>query len=203
MSINVITEFANISVFILELKLYKATPPTGLILFCGQILQDDGKSEKKITIDFIPFKPINVFTYKCQTTFETEPLSELLEDDDKFGFIVVDGNGVLMATLQGNNREILQKFSVQLPKKHGRGGQSAMRFARLREEKRHAYTVKVCEMATQHFISDNKPNVRGLVLAGSANVKFDVEESDKFDKRLAGIKIATIDVSYGMEQGLN
>ena len=78
-----------------------------------------------------------------------------------------------------------------------------MRFARLREEKRHAYTVKVCEMATQHFISDNKPNVRGLILAGSANVKFDVEESDRFDKRLLGIKIATIDVSYGMEQGLN
>lgn len=37
---------------------------------------------------------------------------ELLEDDDKFGFIIVDGNGVLMATLSGNNREILQRLSV-------------------------------------------------------------------------------------------
>ena len=78
-----------------------------------------------------------------------------------------------------------------------------MRFARLREEKRHAYTVKVCEMATQNFISDNKPNVRGLIIAGSANVKFDVQESDHFDKRLKEVKLATIDVSYGMEQGLN
>ena len=58
-------------------------------------------------------------------------------------------------------------------------------------------------MAAQCFISDNKPNVRGLVLAGSANIKFDVEESDKLDKRLKDVKIATIDVSYGMEQGLN
>jgi peptide chain release factor subunit 1 len=40
-----------------------------------------------------------VFTYRCQTTFETEPLKALLEDDEKFGFIVVDGNGVLYATL--------------------------------------------------------------------------------------------------------
>jgi peptide chain release factor subunit 1 len=164
---------------------------------------EDGKTEKKITLDLIPFKPINVFTYKCQNSFETAPLMELLEDDDKFGFIIVDGNGVLMATLSGNNREILQRLSVQLPKKHGRGGQSAARFARLREEKRHAYTVKVCEMAANCFISDNRPNIRGLVLAGSANIKFDVEESDRLDKRLKDIKIATIDVSYGMDQGLN
>ena len=31
----------------------------------------------------------------------------------------------------------------QLPKKHGRGGQSALRFARLRLEKRHNYVTKV------------------------------------------------------------
>ena len=76
------------------------------------ILMEDGKTEKKITLDLIPFKPINVFTYKCQNSFETEPLMELLEDDDKFGFIIVDGNGVLMATLSGNNREILQRMTV-------------------------------------------------------------------------------------------
>lgn len=108
---------------------------------------EDGKTEKKITIDLIPYRPINVFAYRCQSSFETEPLRALLEDDEKFGFIVVDGNGVLFGTIQGNNKEVLQKIPVQLPKKHGRGGQSAARFARLREEKRHAYTVKVCEIA--------------------------------------------------------
>ena len=82
-----------------ELKLYKNTPPNGLILFCGQIMMEDGKTEKKITIDLVPFKPINEFSYKCQSNFVTEPLLTLLEDDDKFGFIVVDGNGVLMGTL--------------------------------------------------------------------------------------------------------
>jgi peptide chain release factor subunit 1 len=39
-------------------------------------------------------------------------------------------------------------MSVQLPKKHGRGGQSSVRFARIREEKRHAYVKKVAELAT-------------------------------------------------------
>jgi peptide subunit release factor 1 (eRF1) len=30
----------------------------------------------------------------------------LLEDDEKFGFIIVDGGGALFATLQGNQRNI-------------------------------------------------------------------------------------------------
>jgi len=40
------------------------------------------------------------------------PLREILDDDEKFGFVVVDGNGVLYATLQGNNKEILQRMNV-------------------------------------------------------------------------------------------
>jgi peptide chain release factor subunit 1 len=67
----------------------------------------------------------------------------LLDTDPPFGFIIVDGSGALYATLQGNTREILHKFSVELPKKHGRGGQSSVRFARLRLEKRHNYLRKV------------------------------------------------------------
>jgi len=31
----------------------------------------------------------------------------------------MDGNGALFGTLQGNTREVLHKFTVDLPKKHG------------------------------------------------------------------------------------
>lgn len=83
-----------------------------MVIFCGVILLEDGKTEKKITIDLEPFRPINVFTYRCQNSFETEPLNALLEDDEKFGFIIIDGNGILFATLQGNNKECLQRMPV-------------------------------------------------------------------------------------------
>lgn len=98
-------------------------------------------------------------------------MNELLEDDDKFGFIIMDGNGTLYGTVTGNTRTVLHKFTVDLPKKHGRGGQSALRFSRLREEKRHNYVRKVAELATQYFIANDRPNVTGLVLAGSADFK--------------------------------
>lgn len=184
-----------------RLKLYSKVPPNGLVIYAGTI-DDDGK-EKRVNIDFEPFKPINTSLYLCDNKFHTEALKELLEDDDIFGFIVMDGNGSLYGTLQGNNREVLHKFSVDLPKKHGRGGQSALRFARLRLEKRHNYVRKVAELAVQMFITNDKPNIAGLVLAGSADFKSELQTSDIFDQRLAKIIIKSVDVSYGGESGFN
>ncbi|MCJ1447548.1 MAG: Polypeptide release factor (eRF1) in translation termination [Stictis urceolatum] len=139
----------------------------------------------------------------CDNKFHTEALSELLESDQRFGFIIMDGNGALFGTLSGNTREIVHKFSVDLPKKHGRGGQSALRFARLREEKRHNYVRKVAEIAVQCFIASDKVNVAGIVLAGSADFKNDLNQSDLFDNRLQTKVIKVVDVSYGGENGFN
>lgn len=172
-----------------RLKLYSKVPTNGLVLYCGSILTEEGK-EKKVNIDFEPFKPINTSLYLCDNKFHTDALGELLEQDDKFGFIVMDGNGCLFGTVSGNSRSVMHKFLVDLPKKHGRGGQSALRFARLRLEKRHNYVRKVAETATQMFVpSGQKPNISGLVLAGSADFKSELNGSDLFDQRLAKIVI--------------
>lgn len=185
-----------------RLKLYNRVPPNGLVIYTGTILTDEGK-ERKLNIDFEPFKPINTSLYLCDNKFHTEALNELLESDSKYGFVVMDGNGSLFGTVSGNTREVLGKFSVELPKKHGRGGQSALRFARLRMEKRHNYVRKVAEQTTQYFITNDRPNVAGLVLAGSADFKTELGQSDMFDQRLKAIILLTVDVSYGGENGFN
>ncbi|KAF2823622.1 peptide chain release factor eRF/aRF subunit 1 [Ophiobolus disseminans] len=185
-----------------RLKLYSKVPTNGLVIYCGEIITAEGK-ERKINIDFEPFKPINTSLYLCDNKFHTEALSELLESDQKFGFIIMDGNGALFGTLSGNTREIVHKFSVDLPKKHGRGGQSALRFARLREEKRHNYVRKVAELAVQNFVTADKVNVAGIILAGSADFKTELNQSDLFDNRLQSKVIKVVDVSYGGENGFN
>lgn len=185
-----------------RLKMYNRVPPNGLVIYCGEAMTEDGKI-KKLTIDFEPHKPINTSLYMCDSRFHTEALAELLENDDKFGFIIMDGQGALFGTLSGNTRDILHKFTVDLPKKHGRGGQSAVRFARLREEKRHNYVRKVAEVAVQNFITNDKVNVAGLVLAGSADFKTELSTSDMFDPRLAAKIVKIVDVSYGGENGFN
>lgn len=185
-----------------RLKLYTKVPPKGLVVYCGTIVTDEGK-EKKVNIDFEPFKPINTSLYLCDNKFHTEALTALLADDNKFGFIVMDGNGALFGTLCGNTRDILHKFTVDLPKKHGRGGQSALRFARLRMEKRHNYVRKVAETAVTLYISNDRPNVAGLILAGSADFKTELGQSDMFDPRLQAKILKMVDISYGGENGFN
>ena len=185
-----------------KLKLYNKTPPNGLVIYCGLVQMPEG-GEKMVKIDLEPFKPINTSLYRCNNIFHTEELKELLEDNDKFGFLIMDGSGSLFGTVQGNTRTILNSFKVDLPKKHGRGGQSANRFARIRTERRHNYLRKVAEAATQAFITNDVPNVKGLVLAGSAEFKNDLQKSDLFDQRLLPVVIKTVDISYGGELGFN
>ena len=78
-------------------------------------------------------------------------LNELLEDDDIFDFIVMDGNGCLYATLQGNTRTILLKFTVDLTypsKKHRpRRPASSIRF---RSVAHHNGDVEVSATSCQH-----------------------------------------------------
>merc|ERR1712222_103227 len=140
--------------------------------------------------------------YLSGNHFFTNDLKNLLKSESIFAFIVFYGNGCLYGTLHGNHRNVVHKFSVDLPKKHGRGGQSALRFARLRLEKRHNYVRKVAELATQIFVTDGqKPNVQGIVLAGSADFKTELMRSDLFDPRLSKIVLKMVDVSYGGENG--
>ncbi len=57
--------------------------------------------------------------------------------------------------------------------------------------------LQVAESATQFFIANDRPTVSGLVLAGSADFKTELSQSDMFDQRLQAIVLAVVDVSYG------
>merc|ERR1712212_142592 len=62
---------------------------------------------------------------------------------------------------------------------------------------------KVAETAVQLFISNDKPNCSGLILAGSADFKTELSQSDMFDQRLQAKIIKLVDISYGGENGFN
>ncbi|KAL8837599.1 MAG: hypothetical protein Q9170_002476 [Blastenia crenularia] len=147
-----------------RLKLHHRVPSNGLVIYCGEIITADGK-ERNVTIDFEPFKPIRISLYLCDNKFHTETLTELLQDDTRFGFIVMDGNGVLFATLSGN--------------------------------------AQVAELAVQCFITNDRVNVQGIVLTGSADFESELNASDMFDHRLQEKVIKVVNCSYGGENGFN
>jgi len=181
-----------------KLKTFSKNPPNGLAIFVGTVLLDSNK-EKKISQAIEPIKPVNTSLYMCDSRFHVEELLGLFEDDAKYGFVIMDGHGTLFATLQGSVQNILQSISVDLPKKHGRGGQSSARFGRLRVEKRLAYVKKVAEIITNLFITNSMSNVEGIVLGGHADLKN--EMIPFLDARLTVIK--AVDTNYGGRNGLN
>jgi peptide chain release factor subunit 1 len=182
-----------------KLKIYNRLPSNGIVLYCGNGLVN-GK-EKKLSIVVEPLQPLTSSAYLCDNRFHTEPLEKMLTNTNTYAFIIVDGSGVLYATLSGNNKTILGSFTVDLPHKHGRGGQSALRFARLRLEAHHNYIRKVIEQAIKIFITNDQVNVKGIVFAGSAQFKDKIMESNLMDPRLKQKIIGSLDIAYGGNAG--
>lgn len=58
-------------------RLYSRVPPNGLVIYCGTIVTDEGK-EKRMNLDFEPFKAINTSLYLCDNKFHTEVSQMLL-----------------------------------------------------------------------------------------------------------------------------
>lgn len=152
-----------------------------------------------------PLKPTTHNLYFCGSKFHTETLKSQLEDNARFGIILMDGSGCSMHVICGDTRETLIKWDVSLPKKHGRGGQSHDRFRRIREEKRDWYVKDVIEAAVKHFIDQatNKTNVEGLIVAGFGDLKREFVKSQYLDKRIQSKVIKVLDIQYNGETGLN
>lgn len=53
------------------------------------------------------------------------------------------------------------------------------------------------------YITNDKPNVAGLVLSGSADFKTELSQSDMFDPRLQAVVLGVLDVSYGEGGGFD
>ncbi len=200
--VNRLSVLAAISSAQHKLKTFKTIPKNGVAIYCGIMMMDDGK-EKKVSFAIEPFKPLTRFTYLCDSKFHTEALEESIISDEKYGFIVMDGHGALYGSLNGNNQSVIHKFTVSLPKKHRAGGQSALRFSRLRDEARNNFVRKVGELATTFFITNDLPNVKGIVLAGSADFKSELSSSAHLDPRLKKVVIQIVDISYGGLSGFN
>mgnify|MGYP003682973543 CR=1 FL=1 len=185
------------------LKNYNHTPPNGLALYCGEVTDSQGKT-KKIVEAFEPPFPLKNRQYFCGNRFDLEPLSQLLEDQTSYGYLVVDGSGLLIALVKGNQKQILAKFQVDLPKKHRKGGQSSARFGRLRDEAIGHFITKCAEQANISLLSQDQTVVSTLIVAGLGDKKTMLLNSARLDPRIkALVTYPPIEVAYGGEAGLD
>ncbi len=104
-----------------HLKLFRETPPNGLVVFAGNVSQEEGKPDVRVW-SIEPPEPLRTKLYWCDQVFVTEPLEEMLEEKDNYGLIVMDGSEAIIGVLSGKSIKKLKRIESLAPSKSVKGG---------------------------------------------------------------------------------
>ena len=151
------------------LKLYKMPPKNGLAVFCGNISKEQAKPDIEL-FSMEPPQPIKANIYRCDSTFLLEPVERMLEATDSYGIAVLDGREATIGMLKGTQFSVEKTLRSFAHQKVHKGGQSAARYDRAREESIDDYYKSVGDTINDMFIKYQfKP--KGLIVGGPGPTK--------------------------------
>ena len=179
-----------------RLRYFKKPPSHGMVFFVGMV----GEPPKLVAEIIEPPMPINIYLYRCDSQFYTEPLEQMLETQDIYGLLLIDRRECTIGFLIGNRIETAAYLTSRVPGKHGRGGQSQRRFERLTEIAAHEWFVKAGEKASQLFLE--KKNLKGVLVGGPGPTKREFVNGNYLDYRIKDMVVGIYDTSYTDEYGL-
>jgi peptide chain release factor subunit 1 len=179
-----------------KLKLLgQKSPKNGVVLFSG--VTTTGKPEIHV---INPPNPINRKLYVCDSFFHLEGLEEHLLEKDTYGLITIDAGYATIAMVRGNRLKILKSLQSNIMKKHKAGGQSSVRFARLREEGILRFLKKIADLSKDYFIESGDYDIKGLVIGGPGSLKDRFAKADYLDNRIKTKLLKTIDIGYSSDK---
>ena len=187
-----------LEVIMQRLKLFKKPPEKGMVLFVGTI--PHGIKDKMEVYIIEPPEKIKTYIYHCNSQFLLEPIKDMLTDKRSYGLLVVDSSEATIGLLKGKHIEIVKRITSNVPRKHGRGGQSQRRFERLIEIAAHEYFKRVGERANEVFL--NVPDLEGVLIGGPGPTKEFFLEQDYLHHEVKKKVIDVIDVSYTNDFGI-
>lgn len=166
-------------------------PATGVAVFASDVRCE--------LVDDLPERIASPL-YRCDSRFHVDPLLEMLDGGGPdYAVVVFDGSGLTVASVSGRQVRKLGELTARLPKKHGRGGQSAPRFQHTRLSERTVFRKRAQDTICHLLIGpDHLPVVKGVVVAGCSTFKNELE----LDARLARLVMATVSVQYGGMSGV-
>ena len=183
-----------------RLKLYRETPETGLVIFCGALPTNGPGSEVIRMNEIIPPKAVTTYLYMCDDHFHIEYLRDMLKDEKVYGILSIDSNDVGMGILSGNRLDVVDTMTSGISGKTRKGGQSARRYERGREMELTYFFNRVSEHATRTFINDY--HVGGIIVGGPGPTKENFLKGGYLDYRLQKNVIEIIDTSYSGREGI-
>jgi peptide chain release factor subunit 1 len=183
-----------------RLKYYKKPPEHGMVILSGNIDLGGGR-QKQVTEIIEPPEPVPLYKYHCDSSFYLEPLKEMLKEKKIYGLIVIDRREATVGILRGKRIEVLSYTSSMVPGKHRQGGQSSVRFERLREIAIHEFYKKVADKAGEALLPHLKDLV-GVLIGGPSPTKEEFYSGEYLHHELQRRVIGLFDVSYTDESGL-
>ena len=183
-----------------HLRLYKKTPENGLAVFAGNASERESQTDIKVW-SIEPPMPIQTRLYRCDQTFVLDILKEQLDVKDIYGLIVLDNREGTIGLLRGTLITEIANLTSGVPGKIKAGGQSAQRFARLREEAAHEFYKRIAEIANKEFY--NRKEVKGIILGGPGPTKETFLRGDYLNNEVKKKILGTKDLSYTGEFGLH
>jgi len=192
-----------ISSILSRLKYYNRPPENGMAIFCGAVKAGGDRTSMDCTI-IEPPDPVPLYMYRCSSNFELEPLEQMLVEKEVYGLIVIDRRESYLGFLRGNRIEPVSGVTSTVPGKQRKGGQSAMRFQRLRLIAINEFYKKVGDRATDIFMAepDFFNRFKGVLIGGPTPTKEEFAEGEFLHHELQKRVIGLFDVSYTNESGL-
>ena len=191
---------AALEKMIQHLRLYPKTPPHGLAAFAGNVAATEGKQDFRAW-SIEPPIPLNIRIYRCDKIFVTDILEEMMVEHQVYGLVVLDRRDAILALLKGKTVTVLQKTHSEVPGKFKAGGQSAARFARLREGAYKDHFKKICDYMKEQFLPLGT-NLKGIIVGGPGTTVQDFLGHDYLTGDLKRKILGTKDLSYTEEYGL-
>jgi len=178
----------------------KQTPENGVGLFSGNVSTVEGQDDF-LTEVFEPPEELGVRLYRCDQTFVLDPLDEMLEEKEVFGLIVIERNEASIGLLVGKKIKMLHNFDSYIPGKTNKGGQSAARYSRIRDNLAKEFYRKVAEVAKQEFFQLDR--LKGILVGGPGPTKEDFLKEGNLLSELQEKVIGVKDIGYADEHGLD
>ncbi|MCD6542499.1 MAG: peptide chain release factor aRF-1 [Thermoplasmata archaeon] len=182
-----------------RLKYFKKPPENGLVFFVGHKTAGANQTEM-VTYVIEPPLPVPSFLYRCDSSFYTQPLEDMLAERDVYGLFLIDRRECTIGILRGKRIETIDYLTSRVPGKHGRGGQSQRRFERLIEIAAHEWFEKCGKKISEIFLGEK--DLKGIFVGGPGPTKYYFVEGDYLHYEIKNKIIDIIDTGYTDESGL-
>jgi len=183
-----------------HLRLFKRLPPNGLAVFAGNIAAQEGKIDIKLW-SIEPPDPLNMRLYRCDQTFVIDILENMIETKVVYGLVVMDNRDAAIGLLRGTSITTIKEMTSGVPGKTRAGGQSAIRFSRLREIAAHEFYQRIGEIVNKEFSTIK--DLKGILVGGPGMTKQYFVDGNYLYTEVKKKVIAIKDLSYTGDYGLN